>query len=371
MANKKEKKEEISPPAAAPAGEPPKVKEKKTPWQIIKSIFSWLVTIVAVFMMIFTVVSVLTFDRNDRNIFGYKAFIVLSDSMNGDESKPETHYFSAGDLVLSKEVDPATLQPGDIITFQSIDPDHYGEIITHKIREVTTDDTGAHGFVTYGTTTDTNDPTVVTDSFVLGKYQFHIPAVGKFFQFLKTTPGYIICILVPFLILILMQGVNSIKLFRQYRREQMAALDEEREKIETEREQARQQMEQERLQSQQMMAELLALKAKLGDANAAAAPAQPATPETPAQPTAPAAPATSAQPVQPVAPAQPTAPASPAAPTQPAVATAQPEQPTAPTAPAQPSVAPAPAAPRARREIPHSKSAQDSAPSTENSDKSK
>ena len=36
----------------------------------------------AVFMMIFTIVSVSTFDRADRNLFGYKAFIVLSDSMS-------------------------------------------------------------------------------------------------------------------------------------------------------------------------------------------------------------------------------------------------------------------------------------------------
>lgn len=72
---------------------------------IVKSIFVWLVVILAVCMMIFTIVSVNTFDRTDRSLFGYKAFIVLSDSMSATD-------FSAGDLVLSKEVDPATLQAG-------------------------------------------------------------------------------------------------------------------------------------------------------------------------------------------------------------------------------------------------------------------
>ena len=223
---------------------------------IIRVALTWAIAAVAVFMMIFTIVSVQTFDRNDRSIFGYKAFIVLSDSMKATD-------FAAGDLVLSKEVDPSTLKEGDIITFQSVDPDHYGEIITHKIRSLTTGTDGTPGFITYGTTTGTDDNMVVTYNFVLGKYQFRLPGVGRFFQFLKTTPGYIVCILIPFLALILLQGINSIKLFRQYKYEQMEELNAEREKIEAEREESRRMIEEERQQSQRMMQELLALKEQL------------------------------------------------------------------------------------------------------------
>ena len=71
-------------------------------------------------------------------------------------------------------------------------------------------------------------------------------------MFLKTTPGYIVCILIPFLLLILIQGINCIRLFRRYKLEQMAEMKEERAKI-----------EEERAESQKMMAELLALKAQL------------------------------------------------------------------------------------------------------------
>ena len=162
---------------------------------IIINIFTWFVVALAVCMMIFTVVSVNSFDRNDRSIFGYKMFIVLSDSMSKTD-------FDAGDLVLIKEVDPATLQVGDIIAYQSTNTENYGEVVTHKIRDLTTDAQGNPGFITYGTTTDTNDENIVTYSFVLGKYQTKLPGVGKFFQFLKTTPGYIVCIFLPFLLLI-------------------------------------------------------------------------------------------------------------------------------------------------------------------------
>ena len=154
--------------------------------KIIRSIFVWLMVALAVFMMIFTIISVSTFDRADRNLFGYKAFIVLSDSMSKTD-------FNAGDLVLVKAVDPSTLKEGDIIAYTSQNTSNYGETVTHKIRKLTTDANGEPGFVTYGTTTDTDDETVVTYPYVLGKYSSHIPKVGAFFQFLKSTPGYRLC----------------------------------------------------------------------------------------------------------------------------------------------------------------------------------
>ena len=210
---------------------------------IVKSVLVWLVVAVAVFMMIFTLISVNTFDQNDRILFGYKFFVVQTDSMSATD-------FDAGDIVISKEVDITTLKEGDIITFVSQSSHNYGETVTHKIREVTTDADGDLAFVTYGTTTNTDDEALAT--IIVGQYVGRIPNLGAFFLFLKTTPGYIICILIPFLLLILSQGLNCIRLFRQYKKEQMDEMKAEREKI-----------EQERAESQRMMAELMELKAQL------------------------------------------------------------------------------------------------------------
>lgn len=219
----------------------------KKVFNVIKNIFVWLMVILAVGMMIFTIISVNTFDQANRKLFGYKAFIVLSDSMSKTD-------FSAGDLVLVKDVDPLTLKEGDIIAFTSQNMDNYGETVTHKIRSLTRDANGEPGFVTYGTTTGTDDETIVTYPYILGKYQTHIPKVGSFFQYLKTTPGYIFCILLPFLLLILIQGINCVRLFRLYKQEQMEEMRKEREKLEAER-----------AESKKMMAELMALRAQLAD----------------------------------------------------------------------------------------------------------
>lgn len=217
---------------------------KKT-LKIIKNIVVGALALLAVCMMIFTIISVSTFNRNDRELFGYRVYIVLSDSMSKTD-------FDAGDLVLVKETDPSTLKEGDIISYISQNSENYGEVVTHKIRTLTTDANGEPGFITYGTTTDMDDETVVTYPFVLGKYQKHIPELGKFFQFLKTTQGYFVCIFVPFMLLILYQGVNCLKLFRRYRQEQMEEMQQEKAKI-----------EEERAESAKVLAELQALKAQL------------------------------------------------------------------------------------------------------------
>lgn len=221
---------------------------------IIKTVFLWLVVLTAVLMMVFTIVSVNTFDRNDRDIFGFRCYIVLSDSMSATD-------FDAGDLVLVKKVDPTTLKEGDIIAYQSQNSENYGATVTHKIRAKTMDANGNPGFITYGTSTGVDDETVVTFPFILGKYQAALPGVGTFFQFLKTPQGYIVCILIPFLLLILYQGLNCVKIFKMYKAEQMAELQAEKDALEAQKQ-----------QSEAMMAQLLAMQQQLTRQNQSDAP---------------------------------------------------------------------------------------------------
>ncbi len=229
---------------------------------IIKTTIIWLVVALAVFMMIFTVISVTTFNRSDRNLFGYRAYIVNTDSMSATD-------FDAGDLIFVKEPDPETLKEGDIITYISQNSESFGETITHKIRKKTTDAEGNAGFITYGTTTDTDDETVVTYPYILGKYEGHIANLGTFFNFLKTPRGYIVCIFVPFMLLILYQGINCIRLFRRYKREQTEKMQEEKKRLEDERK-----------ENEKVLAELQALKARLESQQSASDNAQPDNTDT-------------------------------------------------------------------------------------------
>lgn len=211
--------------------------------EIAKSVLVWVVVAFAVIMMIFTLISVNTLDQNERGLFGFKFFIAQSDSMAATD-------FDAGDIVIAKKVDVKDLREGDIITFVSQNPENYGETVTHKIRKVMVDKNGGVAFVTYGTTTNTDDAELATA--IVGKYVGRIPNMGQFFMFLKTTPGYIICILLPFLLLIISQGIKCIRLFKTYKQEQMLEMETERKKI-----------TEEHAENQRLMAELLELKAQL------------------------------------------------------------------------------------------------------------
>lgn len=190
-----------------------------------------LVIVITILVVIFTFTS-LTSNKSLNSILGYSILVVKTDSMKATD-------FAAGDLIFIKEVEVSTLQEGDIITFQSQSEDFYGQIVTHKIRQVLILDDGNIGFITYGTTNNTDDEHIVTADFVLGKYQGKIPKIGYIFSFLKTIPGYIVCILIPFLLLILFQGVKCVNVYKQYKMQQLAEIEAER----TEKEQMQQEIE--------------------------------------------------------------------------------------------------------------------------------
>ena len=208
-----------------------------------------------VIIMIFTVISVTTLDRNDRNLFGFKFYIVQTDSMSlSDKNAHLDVHFDAGDIILVKKVkNPFALQSGDIISFISTNEESYGETITHMIREPRYKTSGELiGYVTFGTNTDSNDANIVEPEYILGQYAAKLPKIGYFFSFIKTTPGYIICILVPFLLLIAYNGVDVVRLFKKYKKEQNAILDAEKAEIAAERE-----------KNEEMLKELLELKKQL------------------------------------------------------------------------------------------------------------
>ncbi len=222
---------------------------------LILKVVSWVLVGFTVLLMIFTIVSIATLDRNDRNLFGFKFLIVQSDSMSPSEKNADDDvHFRAGDIIIIKDVENAwALQPGDVISFTSFSEVSYLKTVTHMIYEVKKDDNGkVVGYVTYGTNTGAIDDTVVEPEYILGKYAGKLPGVGYFFAFVKSTPGYIVCILVPFILLILYYGIDVIRLFKRYKSEQNAVLEAEKAEI-----------AEEKRQTEQMLRKLQALKEQL------------------------------------------------------------------------------------------------------------
>ena len=214
---------------------------------ILKKVLSYVLVAVALFAVVFTIISVTTVNNSKRSLLGYKFFVVLSDSMSATD-------FSAGDMIVVKEVDVNTLEKDDIITFYSTDPKSLGEIITHKIREVKKNENGKLiGFETFGTTTGSSDETLAEPTNIIGQYQFSIPSMGYFIQFMKTPVAYIVFVAIPFALIIGSEVYKCFKIINENKKEKLRVETEEREKL----------LEEERLKNEQMLKEIEELKRRL------------------------------------------------------------------------------------------------------------
>ena len=123
---------------------------------------------------------------------GYAPLIVLTDSMY-----PK---IQSGDLIMIKSADPESVQVGDVISF--FDPAGNGtSVVTHRVVEILTD--GGLSFRTKGDANNTEDTEPVPAKNLVGRWQgFRVKGAGNVAMFLQTTPGLIVCVAVPAIILI-------------------------------------------------------------------------------------------------------------------------------------------------------------------------
>ena len=117
---------------------------------------------------------------------GIRTYVVISGSM--EPAIP------TGSMVYSKEVDPKTLETGDVIVFYSSNAAPGGTDtkdiipITHR---VVSNDTAAGEITTKGDANEQNDISKVTYMNVEGKVIFHVPHLGYLASPLSSTMGKI------------------------------------------------------------------------------------------------------------------------------------------------------------------------------------
>lgn len=127
------------------------------------------------------------------SVGGIFPMIVLTDSMKGT--------FDAGSLILCKIAEPEDVQAGDVICFY--DPMGNGTTTTtHRVTEIETDKDGNVFFITKGDANNAEDTVPVSANRLLGVYIFHIAGLGSFALFMQTTPGLIIFVALPVLLLV-------------------------------------------------------------------------------------------------------------------------------------------------------------------------
>ena len=126
------------------------------------------------------------------SIGGVFPMIVLTDSMY-----PE---IKSGDLIICHTAEADDIQVGDVITF--FDPMGSGtSVVTHRVLEVIDED-GQLSFRTKGDNNNAEDLVLVPEKNLIGTYSSRVPALGHVAMFMQTTPGLIVCVVCPVLLMV-------------------------------------------------------------------------------------------------------------------------------------------------------------------------
>jgi signal peptidase len=154
--------------------------------QILKKITS-----ITLAIIIFTMVPIVIFlmiTAHSGILFGIRTYNVLTGSM-----EPTIH---VGSSILT--IPSSQYEIGDIITFK-----RRALTITHRIFGIKNGQ-----FITKGDANKSADPLPVDKMLVIGKDYLIVPYVGRFIDFVKTVPGFLLFIALPILIFVGFEVIN-------------------------------------------------------------------------------------------------------------------------------------------------------------------
>ena len=169
-------------------------------WNIVSTALVVLMVLCAVFLM-------------GSRLMGYRCFNIISPSM-----EPE---YGVGDLIYVKEVDPATIKEGDVITFLVNE-----DLVVGTHRVVRVDAENKH-FYTKGDANDIEDQSPVHFNNVIGVPEFSIPKLGYVSDFIQNPPGMYITIGIGVLLILIVFVPDMIGKKKEDENEETAAVQNE------------------------------------------------------------------------------------------------------------------------------------------------
>ncbi|MDD5863368.1 MAG: signal peptidase I [Firmicutes bacterium] len=172
------------------------------------NLFSVLVCLLAVVILL----GVLT-TRSGQvpSIGGYSMLRVLTASM-----EPAIPVDS---LLIVHETPPEQIQPGDVISFYSPDPDLQGAVNTHRVTAVSEQD-GSLRFTTQGDANAVSDEYPVSAEDMIGKVIFVSPWLGKLIRLIGNPLIYFPMIFIPLGLLVFFEIKNIISTSKQIMEEE-------------------------------------------------------------------------------------------------------------------------------------------------------
>ena len=184
------------------------IEEESRGKKILNTVINAILVVAIILAAICTYVSYVSSSGNGvPSVFGIRIFSIQTDSMYPT--------LLPGDLIFDTGVkDPGELRQGDIVTYWTI---INGERVlnTHTIHEIY-DGGGYLIFETKGDNNTAVDALTVHESEIVGKYSFRVSGLGKVFDYLQTSTGFLIVVVIPVFLFFLFHLVQFFRVLFEY-----------------------------------------------------------------------------------------------------------------------------------------------------------
>ena len=176
--------------------------------RILNAVINALLVVAIALAAMCTYVSFVSSSGNGvPSLFGIRIFSIQTESMYPT--------LLPGDLIFDTAVkEPDELRNGDVITYWTV---INGERVlnTHRIHEIY-DGGGYLIFATKGDNNTIADPLTVHESEIVGKYAFRVSGLGKVFDYLQTSTGFLIVIVIPVFLFFLFHLIQFFRVLFAY-----------------------------------------------------------------------------------------------------------------------------------------------------------
>ena len=170
-------------------------KEKTTAMHKVLTVIGTILCIILIPVLIINCILIVKSFTSEEvpSVAGTLPLIVLTDSMYP--------VIESGDLIICHTAEPEEISVGDVIAF--FDPAGNGStIVTHRVQEVA-EQGGQIAWRTKGDNNNTEDRLLVTADKLVAVYEgTRLDGFGNVALFMQTTPGLILCVVCPLLLLV-------------------------------------------------------------------------------------------------------------------------------------------------------------------------
>jgi len=178
-------------------------------FKLVSKVISWaffiVLLIAAAFLLYYFVATKIYAAKGPGYEPKFSIYTIVSPSM--------TPNINVYDTIINVRIDdPNDLEVGDVITFISTSILSPGVTITHRIIGITLDENGNVCYQTRGDANNIADQACAKFNNILGKVVFKIPQLGRIQFFLASKAGWLLCILIPALVIITKDILRILKL---------------------------------------------------------------------------------------------------------------------------------------------------------------